>query len=277
MSTYTRRFTFNAGRSRTGLVGRVRYSLDGGTTWTPAGITETVAGSGRYAATVTVTAGFQGEIDWDTNDGDMLSSTVDQTATGSGYTDGTGYALGITGGGGTGAAGTFDVVGGVVGNIAITNRGQDFTSAPTLSFPGAGSGTGAAATASLTVPRGDSEAINPGGASEYLTAPLGTPAGASIAADIATVSASLTSFYATGTVDDASPQAGTFVISRSDGGSIPDTNDFIGLWLCFSSGSNKPDKQPITGYTKLSSTTARLSFTTPFARSPANGDSFNIL
>lgn len=68
---------------------------------------------------------------------------------GSGYTNGTGYALGISGGGGHNAAGTFDVVGGSVTNVVITNHGTGYTGLPTFTFPGAGSGTGASATAVL--------------------------------------------------------------------------------------------------------------------------------
>lgn len=71
------------------------------------------------------------------------------TAGGSGYTSGTGYALGFSGGGGSGAAGTFDVVGGQVANLALTGGGSGYTSPPTVSFPGAGSGSGASASASV--------------------------------------------------------------------------------------------------------------------------------
>lgn len=71
------------------------------------------------------------------------------TAAGSGYNSGTGYALGFSGGGGSGAAGTFDVVGGQIANLALTSGGSGYTSAPTVSFPGAGSGAGASAFASV--------------------------------------------------------------------------------------------------------------------------------
>ncbi len=65
---------------------------------------------------------------------------INQTRAGTGYTNGTGYALGVTGGTTTHAlTGTFDVVSGHVTNIIITDRGQ-YTSfvPPTISFPGAG-------------------------------------------------------------------------------------------------------------------------------------------
>jgi hypothetical protein len=68
---------------------------------------------------------------------------------GSGYTNGTGYALGITGGGGSGATGTFDVVGGGITNLQLTAGGSGYTSIPTISFPGAGGGVGANATATV--------------------------------------------------------------------------------------------------------------------------------
>lgn len=71
---------------------------------------------------------------------------------GTGYTPGTGYALGIAGGGGASATGTFDVsAGGVVQNLVITAAGTGYTSQPTISFPGAGAGVNAAATAYLKV------------------------------------------------------------------------------------------------------------------------------
>jgi hypothetical protein len=69
---------------------------------------------------------------------------------GSGYTNGT-YPLGISGGGGSGASGTFTISSGGLSSITIVNAGTGYTSAPTLSFPGAGAGTGASATATLVV------------------------------------------------------------------------------------------------------------------------------
>jgi hypothetical protein len=67
---------------------------------------------------------------------------------GSGYTNGT-YPLGISGGGGSGASGTFTISSGGLSSITIVNAGTGYTSAPTLSFPGAGAGTGASATATI--------------------------------------------------------------------------------------------------------------------------------
>ena len=70
------------------------------------------------------------------------------TAGGSGYAAGT-YALGIAGGSGAGAAGTYTCSGGAVTSISITNQGDGYnTTAPTLSFP-SGGGSNAAATATI--------------------------------------------------------------------------------------------------------------------------------
>ena len=69
------------------------------------------------------------------------------TAAGTGFTDGT-YALTFTGGGGTGAAGTYTVVSGVVTSLSLTTEGSEYTSTPTITFT-LGGGTGATATCSL--------------------------------------------------------------------------------------------------------------------------------
>ncbi len=66
---------------------------------------------------------------------------------GSGYTNGT-FPLIVSGRGGSGCTGTFNVSSGGVANITILNAGTGYTSAPTLSFTNAG-GTGASATATL--------------------------------------------------------------------------------------------------------------------------------
>ncbi|WP_180901933.1 hypothetical protein [Martelella soudanensis] len=66
------------------------------------------------------------------------------TGAGSGGTNGT-FALLITGGGGSGAAGTFTVSGGVVTSVAISDRGDGYTSAPTITITGSVGLTGATA------------------------------------------------------------------------------------------------------------------------------------
>ena len=68
---------------------------------------------------------------------------VNITAGGSGFADGT-YALGLTGGDGTSAAGTYTCSGGAVVSAIITTQGSGYTNtAPTVSFP---SGGGSSAT-----------------------------------------------------------------------------------------------------------------------------------
>ena len=102
------------------------------------------------APTITITSGITG-----------TTSIVG----GSGYTNGI-YPLGISGGGGSGCIGVFTISGGVLSSISIGNAGSGYTSAPTLSFPGAG-GTGASATATL-------------GTGASATAVIGTAASASV-------------------------------------------------------------------------------------------------
>lgn len=66
------------------------------------------------------------------------------TATGTGYTSAP--TVSLSGGGGTGAAGTAFLYNGTVAGIFITNEGTGYTSAPSVSLTGGG-GTGATATA----------------------------------------------------------------------------------------------------------------------------------
>ena len=78
---------------------------------------------------------------------DSSIHSITLTAAGSGYTDGT-YALSFTGGGGTGAAGTYTVSGNVVTSISLTSEGSGYTSTPTIGFP-SGGGSGATAGCSI--------------------------------------------------------------------------------------------------------------------------------
>jgi len=64
-------------------------------------------------------------------------------------TDGT-YALTFTGGGGSNAAGTYVVAGGIVTTVTLTNPGNGYTSAPTITLP-LGSPTSAATQATVSV------------------------------------------------------------------------------------------------------------------------------
>lgn len=68
------------------------------------------------------------------------------TAGGSGYTGP--FAVGFTGGGGSGAAATATVVDGAVVSVEVTAAGSGYTSAPTVDFV-AGGGSGATGTALL--------------------------------------------------------------------------------------------------------------------------------
>jgi hypothetical protein len=83
--------------------------------------------------------------------GSVVSILV--TNAGTGGTNGTGYALTFTSApaGGVTAAGTYNVVGGLVTNIVITNSGSGYVTVPTIGFAGGGAGAGAAATATLSI------------------------------------------------------------------------------------------------------------------------------
>lgn len=152
--------------------------LVGGSGYVEANTQVTVSGGGGSGATITA-AVISGAITTliISSLGTGYSSTPTITITsgitgttsivaGSGYTNGT-YPLGVSGGGGSGCTGTFTISGGGLTSISITNAGTGYTSAPTLSFPGAGSGTGASATATL-------------GTGASATAVIGTGASASI-------------------------------------------------------------------------------------------------
>lgn len=70
------------------------------------------------------------------------------TVTNGGNNYSTAPTVTLSGGGGTGATAVATVSGGVVTKVTITNPGTNYTSAPTVAFSGGG-GTGAAATASF--------------------------------------------------------------------------------------------------------------------------------
>jgi len=65
------------GSSRSGL-STVAYSLDGGGTWSTAGVAESPAGSGIYSATITFPDGFTGTLTWKTGEvsGQRFASEV---------------------------------------------------------------------------------------------------------------------------------------------------------------------------------------------------------
>ena len=91
------------------------------------------------------------------------------TAPGSGYV--TAPIVTVTGGGGTNAAATAVISGGV-SSVTLTGGGSGYTAAPTISFSGGG-GSGAAATATLTGGVVTAVTINNSG-SGYSTAPTVT-------------------------------------------------------------------------------------------------------
>lgn len=85
--SYSRVKTFNAGKSRTGL-GTVAYSLDGGSTWLSAGVSESPAGSGIYRATISFADGFTGALSWTTGEGGTSRFGAEEINPGSDeYTD----------------------------------------------------------------------------------------------------------------------------------------------------------------------------------------------
>ncbi len=159
--------------SATGRLGQRRFAMFVGTSTTG----NTLVWSRQVPKTwKRVIVGFHRESDvfrldvWNCETGEKLSgigsdnstfkvslATTGVISTGS-LVGGTGtetvatYALGISGGGGSGATGTFNVVnktggGQTINSITITHGGTGYTTAPTLSFSAAAGITGASATA----------------------------------------------------------------------------------------------------------------------------------
>ena len=122
-----------------GLVGAISITDAGSGYTTPPTIT--VSGGG---ATTNATATI-GYISFATGTVGVLV-----TAGGSGYTAAPGVVFNNTGTGGSGAAATAIVSGGVVIEIIVTNPGSGYTSAPTISFTGGGGGSGATAKAVIS-------------------------------------------------------------------------------------------------------------------------------
>ena len=104
-------------------------------------IFDNLAGVTSTSSTVTLAGGLDG-----VNFSGVASIAV--SAGGSGYTNGGPYALTISGGGGTGAAATAMVAGGVVTSVTVTSAGAGYTAAPTVSLTGE-SGSGASFTVAL--------------------------------------------------------------------------------------------------------------------------------
>lgn len=100
---------------------------------------------------------------WATKEGPIGTITI--TNGGTGYTDGATQTVTFTGGGGSGAAATANVVGGVVQSITISNYGDGYTSAPTISVPGAGSGLAATITIAWETPLEEGDTVTQTGTS----------------------------------------------------------------------------------------------------------------
>ena len=149
--------------------------INGGSNYSQAATQITVNGSGSGAvcsftvsggaiASITVTNGGVGYTNYANV---VISSGISGTSNlvvGPGYNNGT-YNLIIlnyTGGGGTGAAGTFTVSGNAVTSITITNPGYGYTSAPILSFANAnyGGAPGSGASASTIIGTGAAAVIS---------------------------------------------------------------------------------------------------------------------
>jgi len=139
--------------------------------------------------------------------------------------------------------------------------------------------------ASITFPDGFSGKLDwktgEGDATERYAAEDITPnGGASILDEIASdvsgfgvASASIVS----GVIQDAAPEARSFVIALDDNADVPAGNNFVGLWLCFTSGDLAPAKQAITDYRRLTTKTAYIKVAVAFPSAPANGDQISII
>jgi hypothetical protein len=95
-------------------------------------ITDTGAG---YATAPTPSLGTGATFGTVTLSGTGVS-TVPVTGGGTGYTDG--QSITLTGGGGTGAVATANVVAGVITNVTVTTAGTGYTTAPTAAVAGSG-------------------------------------------------------------------------------------------------------------------------------------------
>ena len=82
------------------------------------------------------------EIGTDTSDNVVAISVTGDTQ--ASYVNGNAFS--VTGGAGSGLAGTINVTAGVITSVTITNGGSSYTSVPTVTAP---TGTGATLTASL--------------------------------------------------------------------------------------------------------------------------------
>jgi hypothetical protein len=73
-------------------------------------------------------------------------------------------------------------------------------------------------------------------------------------------------------VTDVGPTTGTFVVSLADGSAVPATFVWRGNSVWFKTGTMLGGKYPIATYSRLTATTARLTFSPLLPLAPANGD-----
>jgi hypothetical protein len=80
-------------------------------------------------------------------------------------------------------------------------------------------------------------------------------------------------------VQDSAPTAATFVIAMDDASPVPATFVWRGSVAIFAEASATlpGGKFPITTYTRLTTTTARLTFTPALPVAPANGEAIQVL
>ena len=105
-------------------------------------------GSGATHGTITLLGGGQSIFPITPQPANMVGS-ITKTSSGSGYTSAP--AVSFTGGGGSGAAATVTISGGILNVFTITNPGTGYTSAPTVVLSGGGGSSGAGTAALATV------------------------------------------------------------------------------------------------------------------------------
>jgi hypothetical protein len=79
-------------------------------------------------------------------------------------------------------------------------------------------------------------------------------------------------------VSDPAPTTLGFVVAMADGSDVPDSFVWRSGLACFKAASPlRTGKFPVATYTKLTSTTARLTFTPALPAAPANGEALRII
>jgi hypothetical protein len=112
-------------------------------------------------------------------------------------------------------------------------------------------------------------------------ATLGTPAGASLAADIAAVASGTSGdadLKSDVVVDDPAPSVLGFTVAMADASDVPDTFVWREGLACFTAASGlRTGKFPIATYTKLTDTTARITFLPALPAAAADAEAFRII